>query len=76
MSDDVREQVRRTVADAFDVSLEDVTEEPLPESIDNWDSITHLNLILALEQQFGVAFAVDELAELTSVGALVEAVTR
>ncbi len=76
MSETVREQVRQTVADIFNVSVRDVTEEPLPESIENWDSVTHLNLILALEQKFGVSFDVEELPELTSVGAIVAAVRR
>lgn len=41
-----------------------------PHSNPEWDSVTHLNLILALEAEFEVRFATAEIPTLTSVGKL------
>jgi len=74
MSAAVLEQVRQTVADVFDVSIASVGAEPLSESIEAWDSLGHVNMILALEQSFGIAFDVEEIPELLTVQAIVDAI--
>lgn len=38
--------------------------------VDGWDSMMHINLIVACEREFGVKFALSEIAELPNVGAL------
>ena len=37
---------------------------------DQWDSLTHLNIISAIEETYAVEFSVAEMREATSVGAL------
>jgi acyl carrier protein len=66
------ERVHRIVSDVLDVPVDQVTEESSPETIDAWDSMAHLNLVLSLEQEFAVTFDLDEVAELTSVRAIVD----
>lgn len=69
------ERVRRIAADVFGVPLEQVKAESSPDTIETWDSIQHLNLVLALEQEFGVQFTPEEIEQLLSVelvAALVE----
>ena len=72
MSDDCLDQIRQIVADVFNVPIENVTADSSPESIESWDSMAHLNLVLSLEQAFGVSIAPEDIAELTSVSAIVE----
>lgn len=37
-----------------------------------WDSLAHINLISAIEQQFGITFALGELEELKNVGEMID----
>jgi acyl carrier protein len=39
-----------------------------PGSVGVWDSVTHLNLILSIEAEFGVTFSSAELQDLNSLG--------
>lgn len=39
-----------------------------PETIEKWDSVNHLNLILAIEAEFGVTFDTKEIPNLKTVG--------
>jgi acyl carrier protein len=60
-------RIQRSVADVFEVSLESVRPESSPDTIATWDSLRHLNLVLTLEQDFGVQFAPEEIEQLLSV---------
>jgi acyl carrier protein len=44
-----------------------ITSESSPENTEAWDSVKHLNLILALEQEFGLGFEPEEYEEMSSV---------
>ena len=41
-----------------------------------WDSLTHMNLIMILERQFKIKFTLSEIESLTSVGDLVDQIDR
>ncbi len=43
-----------------------------PENVPNWDSIGHMNLVVALENEFGLNLEVDEITEMTSSGKIIE----
>ena len=47
-----------------------------PENTASWDSVRHLNFILALEQRFGVQFDPEDIENTDSIGAVVSLVSR
>ena len=67
----MRERVRRIVSDVLQLPLEEVRADTSPDTVESWDSIQHLNLVLALEQEFGAQFDPDEIEELLSVELMV-----
>ena len=54
-------------ADIFEVPVATIRPDSSPDTIETWDSIRHLNLVLALEQQFNVQFEPEEIVQLLSV---------
>jgi acyl carrier protein len=60
-------RIQRNVADVFQIPLESVRPETSPDTIGTWDSLQHLNLVLALEQEFGLQFTPEEIEQLLSV---------
>ena len=66
----VLEKVRQVAADAFNLQLDDVIPESSNETIGEWDSMQHLNLILALEESFGLEFAPEEIERMLSIEAI------
>jgi acyl carrier protein len=40
--------------------------------VQEWDSFNHINLIVALEEEFGMTFTTDEIAGMSNVGDLVK----
>ena len=70
------EKTRAIVADIFEVPFETVTAQSSPDTIATWDSMHHLNLVLALEQEFGVQFSPEEIEQLLSVELIVALVAE
>jgi acyl carrier protein len=69
MSDQILERVRGIASDVLQVAPGSLSAESSPQTVENWDSVQHLNLVLALEEQFGVQFEPDEMDGMKSIGA-------
>ena len=63
----VLERVSGMVADLFQLSPEAVGPQTSPDNVEAWDSLQHLNLVLTLEQEFGLQFTPEEIEQLLSV---------
>ncbi len=74
-----RSELLQQLQTVFDsVFLEDVavTPELSAEDVDEWDSVTHVTLIVGIEQQFGFRFGLGEVARARNVGQLLEVIER
>lgn len=47
-----------------------------PEEVDGWDSLAHIQLVLALGARFGVKFTTQDVLAWDSVGAVVASIER
>ena len=70
MSDQILERVRGIASDVLQVAPGSLNAESSPQTVESWDSVQHLNLVLALEEQFAVQFEPDEMDEMKSIGAI------
>jgi acyl carrier protein len=60
----MEERLKEIMSQVFDVPKESINNDASPDTIDNWDSINHMNLALALEQAFGISFEAEEIIEM------------
>ncbi|OJF15766.1 acyl carrier protein [Couchioplanes caeruleus] len=56
------------VADVFEVDPADVVDEATPATLENWTSLRHIQLVVALEAAYGVSFSSQEIRGFKSVG--------
>lgn len=63
----MREKVFAIVSSVVRVPKETITEASSSDTVEAWDSLKHINLILALEEAFGVQFDDEIIPELNSV---------
>jgi len=64
---DTFERVRRIFADTFEMPLDRVHAATSPDDVASWDSLRHLNMVLTLEQEFGLELTPEEIEQLLSV---------
>jgi acyl carrier protein len=60
------QKLKEVLSRIFNVSLATITEDASPDTIENWDSLRHMNLVLALEEEFDVEFTDDQVVEILS----------
>ena len=73
------DEVHTLLQDVFrDVVDEDVdlTDQLTANDVERWDSLAHVNLIFAIEEQFGIEFTQAEMADMANVGELKGHVVR
>ena len=64
-------KIFRTVFDDEDITVED---DSTAADVDGWDSLSHVNLIIAIEQKFKIKFTTKELLTFKNVGDLRRAI--
>jgi acyl carrier protein len=47
-----------------------ITEDASPKTLYRWDSLRHVSLVMALEDEFGIMFSTSEIMSLSSVGGI------
>lgn len=72
----MRDQVREVICDVFQLDAATPADKLSTDHVPEWDSVSHLTLILSLETQFDVQFDPEEAATLNSCDALADAVER
>ncbi len=70
------EQLNEVFQDVFEDDDLDVQAQTSAKDIDEWDSLMHVNLILAVESRFDVRFTSTEVAALKDVGELMSLVEK
>lgn len=72
----VLDQITAIMREYFDDDDLVLTMETTAQDVDEWDSLNHVNIMVAIEQNFGIKFAISEVQELKSVGDLVDLVSK
>lgn len=62
--------------DVFDDSSITVNDTTTANDIDDWDSLEHINLVVAVEKSFQIKFTMGEVSNFKNVGEMVDAIMR
>ncbi|MBV8594029.1 MAG: acyl carrier protein [Caulobacteraceae bacterium] len=73
-SSDTLETLREIMEDVFDVDDLAISPATTAEDIEEWDSLSHIRLIVAVERRFKIKFRTAEIEGLQNVGELVRAI--
>ena len=66
----IREQAQQVFREVFENPALAITDKTTAADIPAWDSLEHINLIIALEQSFGIQFTSEEVTSMANVGDL------
>ena len=61
---DTLQEIFRNILDLDDLILENETSA---NDIEGWDSLAHINLVVAIEKEYNIRFALGELQELKNI---------
>ena len=64
------EKINEVMAQVLAIPVESINADTSPKNVVQWDSLKHMQLIFALEEEFGITFADDTVPNLISHDAL------
>ncbi|HEY2359035.1 MAG TPA: acyl carrier protein [Phenylobacterium sp.] len=70
-SETILESLREIMIDVFDLDDLVLTPATTADDIEEWDSLSHVRLVVAVERKFGFKFTNSEIESLKTVGDLV-----
>jgi len=73
---EILEKLTDIFRDVFDEEDMTITEETSAKDIEDWDSLMHISLIMAIENTFNMKFAMDEVVNLKNVGGIVDILAK
>lgn len=62
-----QDRIRRIVSQVFGVPAESVNDDSSPDTIEQWDSLSHIGLILSLETEFNLSLSPEDAMQMISV---------
>ena len=57
-------KLKNVLADIFKIDAQSINEDTSVDNVEKWDSLTHLNLVLALEDAFNITFTEEQTVEI------------
>ena len=70
--DDILHKIRDILADVLDQDDLVISGTTVADEVEDWDSINHVRLIVALETSLGIAFETAEIGEVQNVDQLID----
>ncbi len=67
-------KVKEILSSILEIEIKDVDENASIDTIDNWDSLKQMNIIVAIEEEVGIEFNEEETVLLNSYNLLIEAI--
>jgi len=66
----ISDQLKTAILGALKLDDWELTESTIAAEVPGWDSLSHVNVMLAVEKHFGIRFKSVEVLRLTNVGEL------
>ncbi|MGN0606567.1 MAG: acyl carrier protein [Oscillospiraceae bacterium] len=72
----IYEKLEEIFMDVFDLDSVELYEDTTADDINEWDSLEHINLIEAVEKEFGMKFKMGEVSTMKNVGEMVRIISE
>lgn len=68
-------KVQELLAEIVDDESLVLTEDMGPADVDEWNSLAHFQLVVALQNEYGIKFSIAEIQEWSTVGKIISSIT-
>jgi acyl carrier protein len=72
----IEERIKNVMSLVFELPVEQIKDDSSPDTIESWDSLKHMNLVIALEDEFNCEFADSETVEIVSYKLILVIITE
>ena len=68
MGNNIENRIKNIMAAVFELTVDKINENSSPDTIELWDSLKHMNLIIALEEEFNIVIPDEEVGNMLTFG--------
>ena len=72
MKDKIEDRIMNVMSAVIGIPADEINDESSTDSIESWDSLKHMNLVVALEEEFEIEFKDDEIIEMMNYPLIIE----
>lgn len=70
------EKLKELISEVLDIEQSAVTEDLTSDMVETWDSLAHLRLVTAIEQEFGISLTMEEINSMTGYRRILEYIDK
>ena len=74
--EEVFERLNKVFQEVFDDVTIEVNDDTTSEDIDDWDSFEHINLIVAVEEEFSIKIPMGKVVTMKNVGEMADIILQ
>ena len=63
-------RIKKVMGDVFNIGVDSINNDCSPDNIENWDSLKHMNMVVALEEEFQIEFTDDEINKMLNYSSI------
>ena len=71
MNDDIEKKVLNIFSILMDAPIKSLNKNSNPDTVKNWDSLSHIKMIMQIESEFNIDLLPDESLEVSSIGEVI-----
>lgn len=60
----MEDRIKKVMSAVFEVPIEEINDKSSSDTIESWDSLKHMNLVVALEEEFNVYFNDEDIVKI------------
>ena len=69
------QRLKKVLCNILDILEIEINEQSSMKSISNWDSLKHIQLMTAIEEEFGVTLSIDDMISMTNYPTILKTVS-
>lgn len=70
----MEDKIKEILATILEIDQADVNNDTNPDTVSSWDSLRHMKLVFAIEDEYDVQFSDDQIIQLTDVGKIINCI--
>ena len=74
MANSIEVRIKNVMATVFEILIDQVNDKSSLDTIESWNSLKHMNLVVALEEEFEIELSDDEIIEMMNYPLIVAVV--
>jgi len=69
-------RIKKVMSNVFNIDIDSINNDTSPDNVENWDSLKHMNLIVALEEELEFEFEDQEIVDSMNYALIVNIVNE